>query len=369
VSLAFAWGAAAQTPSPPDSAVAGFAPVAAETDTTDVKRFGFTLLPAIFYTPETGFAGGASVLLFFRGKGASDETRPSTVAPTLIFTAKSQIIAVMGYELNLARERYQVTGGVGYLKFPDLFYGIGSDTPEGNEEEYTPRTVFFSASGLKRMRSRFNLGVHYEYGRSEISDTEPGGLLDSGIIPGSDGGVVSGVGPVATWDSRDNLFYASTGSFHTVSATFFDGALGSDFTFERYVIDVRTYFSLWRGHVLALQAVGSFINGTPPFQSMSQIGGSELMRGYYSGRYRDRHAIALQAEWRKRVWWRLGLAAFVGAGDVAPSLSAFEIGEFKPAAGAGLRFLIDRTEGISIRVDFGFIGGTPGPYITINEAF
>jgi hypothetical protein len=343
--------------------------LSAEPDTTQQKAFGYAFIPAVFYTPETGFAGGASVLLFFRGSDRREEARPSTVAPTLIFTAKSQVISVVGYELNLKRELYRVTGGLGYLKFPDLFYGIGPDTPDSNEESYTPTTLFFSTSVQRRIRSRSSLGLLYEGGHSEISDKEEGGLLDSGTIPGSEGGTASGLGPLITWDSRDNLFHAMHGSFHTVSATFFDGALGSDFTFQRYVVDLRTYFSLLEKNVLAFQAVFSFMKGNPPFQLLSQIGGSALMRGYYGGRYRDNHAVILQAEWRRRLWWRLGAAAFVGVGDVAPRLSAFHLRDFKPAAGCGVRFLIDRGEGISIRMDFGFIGGTPGPYLTINEAF
>jgi hypothetical protein len=343
--------------------------VTAVADTVQHKTFGYAFIPAIFYTPETRFAAGASVLLFFRGKDGGREARPSTVAPTLIFTQNSQIIAVIGYELNLKRDRYRVTGGLGYLKFPDLFFGIGPDTPDDNEEEYTPRTAFFSTAVQRVIRNRFSLGLQYEFGHSEISDKEEGGLLDSGTIPGSDGGTVSGLGPIVSWDTRDNLFYAMRGSFHTVSATFFDQALGSDFTFQRYRIDLRTFFSLVEKNVLAFQAVFSFIEGNPPFQAMSQIGGSALMRGYYEGRYRDNHAVILQAEWRRRVWWRFGVAAFVGVGDVAPRIRDFEIRDFKPAVGAGVRFLIDRGEGISVRLDFGFVGGTPGPYITINEAF
>ena len=93
------------------------------------------------------------------------------------------------------------------------------------------------------------------------------------------------------------------------------------------------------------------------------------MRGYYEGRYRDNDAIVVQAEWRRPLWWRLRAAAFVGAGDVAASVSEFDVTDFKPCAGAGIRFIVNRDEGICIRMDFGFIGGAPGPYLTINEAF
>jgi hypothetical protein len=349
------------------SLLAGVDSLKVTPDTLGHDGFSYAFIPAIFYTPETGVAGGASVLLLFRDK--SDDKRPSTVSPTLIFTAKSQIIAVVGYELNFKDDLWRVSGALGYTKFPDLFYGIGPNTPDSNEEEYTPRSLIFGATVQRTFHERLGLGLQYEWGTSEISDVEEGGLLAGGTIPGSDGGTVSGVGPVLSWDTRDNLFYAMRGSFHSVSALFFTSTLGSDFVFERYVIDLRTYVPVLRKNVFAFQAVFSFATGNPPFQLMSALGGSELMRGYYTGRYRDNDAYILQAEWRRRVWWRLGVAAFVGIGDVAPRVGEFQFDNIKPAAGAGVRFVIDRKEGLSIRMDFGFIGGTPGPYLTINEAF
>lgn len=309
------------------------------------------------------------MLLFFRGEAIDEEARTSTIAPALIFTAKSQVIAVVGYEVNLKNDRWRVSGGLGYTKFPDLFFGIGPDTPDSNEESYTPRSQFLSTTVQRTFRRGLGLGIEYTFAKSKISDTGAGGLLASGTIPGSNGGTVSGVGPVVSWDTRDNLFYATHGSYHTVSAIFFSSELGSDFVFERYVVDLRTFFSVFGQNVFAFQGVFSFATGNPPFQLMSALGGATLMRGYYDGRYRDNDAYILQAEWRRRVWWRFGVAAFVGVGDVAPRLSAFHFDDVKPAAGGGVRFLIDRKEGVSIRMDFGVIGGTPGPYLTINEAF
>ena len=337
-------------------------------DTTGAeKRFSWAFIPVIIYAPETGVAVGASVLLLFRG--ATEGTRPSTVAPTFIYTQKQQIIAVVGYELNLREDRWRAAGSFGHLKFPDLFYGIGPDTPDSNEEDYTPLTTFFNTTAQRSLGWRIQGGLIYEFARSEIRDIEPGGILDSGTVPGSEGGNVSGLGPILTWDSRDNLFYASRGSFHTFSATFFDPALGSDFKFQRYVADLRTFFLLWRQNILALQAVFWSTQGNVPFQMMPKLGGAMLLRGYYEGRYRDRQAFILQAEWRRRLWWRFGAAAFVGVGNVAPSISAFSQDTIRPAVGCGIRYIIDPKEGISIRMDFGFIGGSVGPYITINEAF
>ena len=50
-------------------------------------------------------------------------------------------------------------------------------------------------------------------------------------------------------------------------------------------------------------------------------------------------------------------------------LQNFDVGNFRLSVGLGLRYLYSSAEGINVRIDFGFRGGTPGPYITINEAF
>ena len=95
----------------------------------------------------------------------------------------------------------------------------------------------------------------------------------------------------------------------------------------------------------------------------------EIMRGYFQGRYRDNNYIAAQLEYRIRVWWRFGMVGFIGAGDVADKISTFDIGEFKYSYGAGLRFRIDETELLDLRIDIGFGKNTSGFYFHYNQAF
>jgi outer membrane translocation and assembly module TamA len=113
------------------------------------------------------------------------------------------------------------------------------------------------------------------------------------------------------------------------------------------------------------------MSGDPPFDLLPQLGGDVLLRGYFQGRFRDKDLLAFQAEYRAPVWWKLGAAAFVSAGQVAPELSGLRIDAFHPAAGFGLRFLIQEEEGVQIRADFawGFDVESSGFYINIGEAF
>ena len=141
------------------------------------------------------------------------------------------------------------------------------------------------------------------------------------------------------------------------------------FDYTNYNLDLRKYFSPRGPSIVALQAYLNVIRGTPPFQALSTYGGANLMRGYYNGRYRDKSAVVLQAEYRRFLWWRFGMAVFGGVADVRRDPSDFSLSAFNSTAGAGLRILFDKNEHINVRIDFAFGGGQPGPYITINEAF
>ena len=49
---------------------------------------------------------------------------------------------------------------------------------------------------------------------------------------------------------------------------------------------------------------------------MALLGNSYSMRGYYEGRYRDKHKIEGQVELRQHVWKRNGVVVWIGAGTV-----------------------------------------------------
>jgi len=97
------------------------------------------------------------------------------------------------------------------------------------------------------------------------------------------------------------------------------------------------------------------------------------MRGYYTGRYRDRNLIAGQAELRYRIWQRFGVVGFLGTGEVANK--SFSAAALKPDYGGGLRYFFDIEKGLSLRADYG-IGEKPagesresGFYLALGEAF
>ncbi|MBN1163605.1 MAG: BamA/TamA family outer membrane protein [Candidatus Krumholzibacteriota bacterium] len=338
-------------------------------DTLSGKGGKSYIMPILFYTPETKLAGGAAAARLFRARGERENSRPSTVSPVFIYTEKKQIIASLGGEFYRKGDSICLQAGLGYLEFPDVFYGIGRDTPAASKEDYTPRSAELSANIKKKIWRDLYAGIAYRYIRKKIIKTERGGLLAAKRITGSDQGTVSGAGILVNWDTRDNLFYPRQGGYYMLTAYYYPGLTGSDFDFNTYNLDLRRYYSFTPSHTMAFRYYMKMVTGNAPFYMLSWIGGQSLMRGYYEGRYRDRHALVFQAEYRVKIWWRVGMAGFASLGDVADELRNFHRRSFRTTYGAGLRGLINTKEELSIRMDFGFGNGVSGLYISFNEAF
>jgi hypothetical protein len=333
------------------------------------KTGRWLLLPVLGYSPETRIILGLGGVYYFRPAGSRPEARPSQVWIAAIGTQNKQFMLWLLPELYLRNETLRIVGSLKLENYPQKFYGVGNDTADEVEEDYSYRRAYLELTALRKIRSRFFGGLYYEFETGRIAKPKPGGLLDRGEIPGTGTTTISGAGLAAAWDSRDSIFFPRRGSYHQAWLSGYSGILGSEYDFIRLKFDLRHYIPVFSSHVLALQAMVRLISGQPPFQFMGMIGGDTLMRGYYLGRYRDKNLIILQAEYRMPVWWRFGLAGFVGVGDVAAKPGKFRLGSFKYTAGFGLRFLFDAKEKTYIRVDFGFGKNTSGMYIMVGEAF
>lgn len=100
---------------------------------------------------------------------------------------------------------------------------------------------------------------------------------------------------------------------------------------------------------------------------MGQIGGSNSMRGYYEGRYRDKNEMDLTFELRQRVWRRSGVVLWVGLATVFDQFSDIRPRRLLPNCGIGYRWEFKRHT--NVRLDFGIGRGETAIIFNINEAF
>jgi hypothetical protein len=354
------------------SALAGFPGTddAKEPDPAAKSKPNIIVLPVFYVTPETSLAFGAGALMNYRLGQDKKNTRPSSLGLLAVYTLHNQIQLSLKPEVYLPGNTYIVSGNFKYVRFPQKFYGIGNDVSASDVESYTPETFGLMLSLKRKIFGSIFGGVHYQLEGTHILKVETGGMLDSGTIPGSGGGLISGLGFSLIWDDRDNVFFPRRGSYVQLVAEFFSSAFGSDYSYSTTRLDIRTYIPLFETHVLAFQGVvRSTGGGAAPFYELSMLGGAYLMRGLYTGQYRDNALLAIQTEYRFPVWRRLSAAGFMGLGEVAPTFGNFQFDDLKFSVGAGLRFKLDRREGTNVRMDFACCKGSTGFYMTIQEAF
>ncbi len=333
------------------------------------SRFGLLPFPILYYTPETGVAGGAALVGLRRADDNDSSARPSSIVVDLIYTQKKQIIAEVSPDLFLDGNTYRAMGSVHFSRYPLRFYGIGNNTPETLEEPYTSRTFRITLDALRRLSGPFSGGISLLYETQTLSELRSDRSLGRGTITGSKGGRTAGAGVVFHWDTRDNIFTPSSGHYYLLTLRTSGRAIGSDFNFTYVNLDLRTFMRSAERSVFGIQALATMTAGNVPFYILPQLGGSDVMRGYFEGRYRDKDLLAVQLEYRVPLFWRIGGAFFAGAGTVAPDITRFSLLQVKPAAGFGLRYMYDLRERLNVRVDVGFGKSSSGVYITANEAF
>ena len=176
----------------------------AAADTLAERGAELMAFPIIYYSPETKLAGGAALNYMFQLAGNEGGKRPSSVMPYLIYTQMKQIICMVDLNFYWDGDKYNIYSEIGYSKFPGKFYGIGNDLKEADEEDYTPRTIGIMAKFRRRFRPGLYIGMMFGSEDARMIETEAGGLLAGGTIPGSDGGTVSNLGLFLNWDTRDN---------------------------------------------------------------------------------------------------------------------------------------------------------------------
>jgi outer membrane protein assembly factor BamA len=348
------------------------APQAAPTQEPGVeKKFKprVLLLPLIYYTPETRLALGVGGVVNYRLGRDKGNMRPSSLWLLAVYTMNNQIQLQLKPEVYLSKNSFILGATVKFERFPQRFYGIGNDVPVTAEEVYTPENLGLHLSVKRRVVGSVFGGIQYHLEKTLIQKVKPGGLLSQGDIPGSTGGVISGLGLSVHWDNRDNLFFPRRGSYLQFVADFFSAPIGSDYHYSTSKLDLRTYVPVLSTHVLAIQVYIRNMGGSPPFYQLSMLGGASMMRGNYSGQYRDKALLAFQAEYRLPLWRRFGAVGFAGLGDVGATIRAIKLNRLKYSLGGGLRYRLDSREGTNLRLDFAWGKDSTGFYMTVQEAF
>ena len=95
-------------------------------------RFTMLPLPTIDVAPETSLAIGAVALMTFR---PFEGVRPSQAEVEVTGTLRRQAIFAAETDLFLPEDRGLVSVRGAVMRFPELYWGIGPDTPPSADTE------------------------------------------------------------------------------------------------------------------------------------------------------------------------------------------------------------------------------------------
>ncbi len=329
----------------------------------------FYFFPLIYWTPQTRLGGGLVGTYVFRFSETPVTTRPSTLASSFVYTQRKQVITAAVFDHFWMNNQRRFTAEVQYIKYPDVFWGTGGGTPDSSSEHYTPQTFLLALNYTRHIRNGLFIGALYEFDAFKITQFEDGGLLEKAGYGDRKTRITSGLGAAVNWDTRNSTLYPVSGSYHQLSMVPFHAVTGSEYDFVRFRFDLRKYMSFFKNHVLAVQFYSQVMFGHAPINKYAEIGSIFYMRGYYTGRYRDRQMVTFQAEYRFPVLWRFGAVAFAGGGDVSSTLPAWTTGNLKYTRGFGIRFMLNTDNHLNLRIDFAYGRSSAFPVIAIGESF
>jgi outer membrane protein assembly factor BamA len=333
----------------------------------------FVPVPVFTISPERGASFGVLLNYFFKANKKKEDslTRGSVAYLNLQYSTRKQFVSDIGYSIYTNAEKYYLQGGFGYKDFYERYWTL-SDNSSRNDAylgvEYSQ--LFLKGRALKNFGNQFFAGFSYNLNRISSITFESKPIPAIPAVPGIDKSFVAGIGPAISIDKRDNQFSPQKGSYVEASLRFHEKWMGSNYNYSQYNFDLRKYIPTKSKGILALNAVAAITQGSVPFLEKQKLGSDKIMRGYFSGRFRDNQFAAAQIEYRYPVGKSFVLAAFASAGQTAESLNKMELNLIQHSVGGGLRYLANRKGNLYIRMDAGYTRQkNVGFYFALGDAF
>lgn len=330
------------------------------------KRFDFSVIGGPHYASDTKFGLGLVAAGLYRTDPNDSILPPSNVS--LYGDVSSVGFYMLGVRGNhiAPKGRYRIDYHLYFYSFPADFWGIGYEMGDNdaNKSDMKRWQAQAEVSFLFRVADNFYIGPMASY------DCVIGKHIERPeLLQGMDQHTWNvGAGVSLVYDNRDNLTNPHRGIYLNINQMFRPRFLGNDYAFSTTAFRFDAYQQLGKGTVLA-EDIGANLNfGNPSWGMMAELGGTHSMRGYYEGRYRDKHSLEATVELRQHVWKRNGIVVWVGAGTIFPKFSALRSKQILPNAGVGYRWEFKKN--VNVRLDYGFgKSGQSGFLFNINEAF
>ncbi|WP_446717724.1 BamA/TamA family outer membrane protein [Erwinia sp. OLCASP19] len=333
------------------------------------KRIDWGLMPGPFYTPELGLGLGIAAVGIYR-PDASDSTSQNS---TMTLSGYVSSTGALGLNFNnytfYAGDRWRFFLDGTLNNTPAYFWGqgfaAGDDNPD--KQKYRAQALALKPVIYRRLTRFTYLGIGWSLDMLHAANSGDNRYHRIEQPPQGASSLSSGASAELSWDNRDFVPNPRSGQQARIRYTHYAPETGSDTRFEALNLHYSHYHPLTDSSVLAWELYGEFTQGQVPWNMLAQLGNSHRMRGYYAGRYRDKNVISGQLELRKKLSWRHGIVAWLGAGTMSPSFHQLNNGRWLPSTGVGYRF--EFKPRMNIRLDYGIGKSSSGFYFQVGEAF
>lgn len=337
------------------------------------KKMDFTFILGPSYSNSTSLSIGAMAAGLYRIDKENRALPPSTVS---VFAH----VSITGlYRVGIdgicifKDDRNRLLYNASFGSQPTYFWGLGYVAATTNQAtSYLSNKYHVEAIYLHRLFKNAYAGA-----KAEFTYAYCGGAIKPMVLEYLNGrstsSAMTGFSLLLEYDSRDFIPNAYKGVYFSLQGMIRPKGLGSNsHTSWAVKANVAYYQKLWKDAVLAMDLYGEFNSKDTPWWYYAQMGGRQRMRGYYEGRFSDLNAIMFQAELRQRVWRRIGITVWGGAGNAFAAFDRFHWDRTMPNYGIGARWEFKKR--VNIRFDYGFGSKVQGKLmqgflISINEAF
>jgi outer membrane protein assembly factor BamA len=331
------------------------------------EKYGFLPVAVPITEPAVGY-GAAGGLMFLSRPLADAEAgfgRPNITLVGGLGTENGSWGAMAGDVRHWFDDRLQTIAGVVYASVNLDFHGIGAG---GNLADHPLSYNLEPKGGMLQTRyrlgnSRVWAGLNYAFASTQVSFDAPAGT--PGLPDFRRDSDAGGFTPSVTYDSRDNIFTPTRGTYVEANAGLFSEAFGGDDEFQRVRLIAMQFIPLHPKLSLGFRAEGAASFGDTPFYLRPFV----YLRGAPIMRYQGEEMAQIEAELRWQFWKRFSVVGFVGGGAAWNDLEHFDSTQTVVTGGTGFRYEIARKYGIHMGLDVAFGPDNTAVYVQVGSAW
>jgi len=339
----------------------------------------FSIVPAVGYTLQTGFAGIVSSNMAWYNAIAAN-AKISSINTSITYSQYRQIIIPFQINIWTKGNRYNIITDFRYIKYPSVVYGLGGETDPNQGYTIDFSGIKVHQTIMKALSDNLYIGLGYYFDKLwKIKATDSLSDILNLQLKKALGKeeTASAVALRFLYDSRLNQINPQQGIYFNIAYRYNLKSLGSDSNWQSVLLDGRTYFHFPKEsrNVLSFWLMDWLTtSGTPPYLLLPSTGWDDNYntgRGYIQGRFRGKNMQYFESEYRFGISQNglLGGVAFVNLQHFSSDISA-AYNKYFPGYGLGLRVKLNKISGANLCIDYGFgQNGSRGFFVNLGEIF